>query len=207
MSISPVKTTGSRAADRMRIYKLALGALFISLSIVLTRYASIMLLPTIRVGFGSIPIQIAGIILGPISGTLVGLVADPLGFILNPQGTYHLGFLLSSALNGFIPGCISYGLIFLIQKDERLQKKTFQFDFWTALSSTIVLTLLCSILLNTMWLAQIFKTNYTALLITRLPAVLVNSLIHFVLLIVLLPALNKAGAGRIRSMNRLHKGN
>lgn len=190
----------SRARMRVQILKLSLAALFISLSIVLTRYASITPLPSVRIGFGSLPIQIAGIILGPIAGAVVGLIADPIGFTLNPQGAYHIGFTLSAVLNGLIPGLIALGIKRLAIKSDRSGRRLD--TLWIAIATTIAITAICSILLNTLWLSQILGTSYTVLLATRMPAVLISAVVHLVLLALLLPALDRAGATRIQRLSR-----
>ncbi|NLY05810.1 folate family ECF transporter S component, partial [Candidatus Sordicultor fermentans] len=63
-----------------------------TLSIVLTRLASIRIplggVEVIRIGFGQLPVIMAGIYFGPGSGALVGGLSDFLGFFLNPMGPY-----------------------------------------------------------------------------------------------------------------------
>lgn len=187
--------SSSRSEYRQKLYKLSLAALFISLSIILTRYASITPLPSIRIGFGSLPIQVAGIFLGPITGGLVGLIADPLGFVMNPQGTYHLGFTLSSVLNAVIPGLLAMTV-------RQRSKSTKAATFYLASLTTISITVICSALLNTLWLAQILHTSYEVLFISRLPATLLTGVVHFALLIIVIPALERAGASRIMRSSR-----
>lgn len=189
------KRSSSRSEYRQRLYRLSLAALFISLSIILTRYASITPLPSIRVGFGSLPIQVAGIFLGPLTGAVVGLIADPLGFVMNPQGTYHLGFTLTSVLNGVIPGLLAMAL-------RQRSKSSKAATFYLASLSTLSITILCSALLNTLWLAQMLHTDYTVLFISRLPAVLITAVVHFALLIIVIPSLERAGASRLLRSGR-----
>lgn len=190
----------TRSQYRIQLYKLSLAALFISLSIILTRYASITPVPTIRVGFGSIPIQIAGIFLGPLSGAVVGLIADPLGFVMNPQGTYHLGFTLTSVLNGVIPGLIALAL--RRKSDPSVKSGSKWRSVYLALLTTLTVTTFCSALLNTAWLSQLLGTPYDILFIGRLPAIILTAVVHFALLIIIIPALERAGAGRLLKRNR-----
>lgn len=87
------------------------AGLLAGLSIVFTRVFSFMIplagLPALRIGFGSLPITLAGILFGPLVGGAVGTVADLIGFLINPMGgAYFPGFTLSSALNGIIPGLV-----------------------------------------------------------------------------------------------------
>lgn len=85
------------------------AGLMAGLSIVLTRAFSFMIplagLPALRIGFGGLPVIISGILFGPFVGAVVGLVADLVGFMINPMGgAYFPGFTISAALSGVIPG-------------------------------------------------------------------------------------------------------
>ena len=96
------------------------AGLLAALSIVFTRVFSFMIplagLPALRIGFGTLPITISGILFGPLVGGLVGMVSDLVGFMINPMGgSYFPGFTLSAALEGIIPGLLFYW----IKKKER----------------------------------------------------------------------------------------
>ncbi|WP_058486648.1 folate family ECF transporter S component [Defluviitalea phaphyphila] len=89
--------------------------LLTGISIVLTRMFSYVIplggLPALRIGFGSIPITISGILFGPIAGALTGGVADLLGFMINPMGgPYIPGMTITAMLGGFLPGIIYWGI-------------------------------------------------------------------------------------------------
>ena len=129
-------------------------ALFAAISIVFTRYASVMIDDgTVRLGFGSIPIIFSGMILGPLAGAFIGIVADLLGILISPQGAFHPGLTLSSALTGLIPG-----LVVLILKNR---------GFLAALISNLLVYLIVSLALNTLWISQLYGTPYLVLLPTR----------------------------------------
>lgn len=105
---------------KVELRHIILGAIFTGISIILTRFFSQMIplagIPALRFGFGMIPIVLSGIICGPYVGGMVGVVADLIGFFINPMGgAYFPGFTLSSALGGIIPG-----LIFLVIRREEL---------------------------------------------------------------------------------------
>lgn len=84
--------------------------LFIALSVVLKilfeLYIPLGGLPTLRLNITAIPIMFSGIVLGPVAGLAVGFIADILSYIIKPAGPYFIGFTLSSALTGFIPGLL-----------------------------------------------------------------------------------------------------
>ncbi|GAB6108571.1 folate family ECF transporter S component [Fusibacter bizertensis] len=87
------------------------AALLATISIVLTRFLSLMLmlggLPALRVGFGSIPLIMSGMMFGPVIGGITGIVADLVGYMINPMGgTFFPGFTLSAALYGVIAGIL-----------------------------------------------------------------------------------------------------
>ena len=81
-------------------------SLLISLSIVLTRIASITIpfegVVTLRLGFGSLPVILAGILFGPYAGAIVGILGDIIGFNLNPMGVYLPQFTLIAGLHGLL---------------------------------------------------------------------------------------------------------
>lgn len=85
-------------------------SLLISLSIVLTRIASITIpfegVITLRLGFGPLPVILAGILFGPYAGAVVGILGDIIGFNLNPMGVYLPHFTLIAGLNGLLPPLI-----------------------------------------------------------------------------------------------------
>ena len=82
---------------RMPTSVLVKAGFLATVSIVLTRFLSIMLLlgglPALRVGFGNIPIIMSGMMFGPVVGGLTGVVADIVGYLINPMGgTFFPGF-------------------------------------------------------------------------------------------------------------------
>ncbi|WP_175438355.1 folate family ECF transporter S component [Fusibacter sp. 3D3] len=109
----------------MSTSSLVKAALLAAISIVLTRVFSLMVplggLPALRVGFGSVPIMLSGMLFGPLMGGITGFISDLLGYMMNPQGAYFPGFTLSSALFGIIPG--------LLFKTLKIQKQRFNYNF------------------------------------------------------------------------------
>jgi len=101
-----------RKKNQFSTSSLVKAAVLAAISLILTRVLSIMLplggMPALRLGFGSIPIMISGMLFGPIIGALTGVVADLIGVAVNSMGgTYFPGFTLSAATTGFI-----FGLLF-----------------------------------------------------------------------------------------------
>lgn len=86
--------------------------LLTALAVVLTRFASIRIaiggVEGIRLGFGALPIIMAGVYFGPLGGAVVGAIADVVGFFLSPIGVYMPHFTVTSALTGALPGLVWY---------------------------------------------------------------------------------------------------
>lgn len=106
------------------------AALLATVSIVLTRFFSLILplggLPALRVGFGSIPLIMAGMMFGPVIGGITGVVADIVGYMINPMGgTFFPGFTVSAALYGVMAG--------LLFKTFKIHKMKVNFNFINAI--------------------------------------------------------------------------
>ncbi len=95
---------------RLTTREIVYMSLFISLNVVLTRIASIRFsiggVESLRVGLGPFPVIIAGIILGPAAGGIVGALGDIIGFTINPMGPYVPYITLTAALTGIIPAFV-----------------------------------------------------------------------------------------------------
>ncbi|MGL5541533.1 MAG: folate family ECF transporter S component [Erysipelotrichaceae bacterium] len=85
---------------------LALGAMFVMLSVGLS-FFSMMLpvlgFPALKIGFSTIPLVIAGLLLNPMMAMLVGLVTDVVGLLLVPTNFPFFGFTLNTILWCLIP--------------------------------------------------------------------------------------------------------
>ena len=127
-------------------------ALLIALQIVLSRFLSIST-PILRISLGFVPVAIAGMLFGPLSGGLVAATADFLGAILFPIGAYFPGFTLTAFLTGVV-----YGL-FLYQKEK---------SWFRIVASVLVISLILNLGMNTFWLMVITGKGYLALLPARL---------------------------------------
>lgn len=81
-------------------------ALLVALNIILTRIFSVRIsfegIEGIRIGFGTLPVILAGVLLGGKQGFITGVIGDIIGFELNPTGFYLPTFTLVAGLNGMI---------------------------------------------------------------------------------------------------------
>lgn len=93
--------SGLRVFGSTRI--LVVAAIFTALSMVLGKFCAINIGDSIRIGFGGLPIQMAGIMFGPYIGAAVGLVADVVGCLLRGYSINPIITLGSTSI-GFVSG-------------------------------------------------------------------------------------------------------
>lgn len=118
-------------------------------SVILTRFFGTMLpiagVGALRLSFGEVPIILAGLLFGPVAGGTVGMLADLIGYPINPfGGAYFPPLTLTSALHGILPPLI---IRFYARPPYR----------WRAL--------LPAILLNDMITAMVLQTFFLSLLL------------------------------------------
>lgn len=133
----------------------------VAISIVLTRFASVLIpiggVQGLRLSFGELPIMIAGFLFGPIIGGLTGIAADLIGVLVNPMGPYFPGFTISSMMWGVIPG-----IIMIISGNGR------SFSLKKILISVTISYLLISLVLNTLWISMLYGSAFIVLLPPRI---------------------------------------
>lgn len=161
---------------KLNTSQLVKAALLTALSIIFTRYLAIMITPTLRISIGFVAIMIAGLLYGPIVGAVVGIVSDIIGLILNAQGTPHLGFTLSSALTGVIPGIIS---MYYLKKDFINRNKV----LIASVISALLVGLFVHLTLNTIWLTQLMGRGFINIVVPRA----LKTLIEIVIVTILIP--------------------
>ena len=136
--------------------RILLTALFLASTIVLGRILSIRT-PIITIGFAFAPIMLCAIILGWKYSTFVATLADIIGALLFPTGSFFFGFTITSLLTGLV-----YGLI--------LYRKPFKIDKQFIIRLIIATVIVCGILngvLNTIWIIMISKGASKIIITTR----------------------------------------
>ncbi len=83
---------------------LILMAALVAMQIILARFLSIQVSEILRISFESVPVILAGMWLGPLSGAIVALVADVLGTVLSGYGIWFPPIALGPVLVGVISG-------------------------------------------------------------------------------------------------------
>ena len=132
-------------------HRLVLMAMFVAVQIILSRFLSINLW-NLKIGFSFIPIVLAGILLGPLSAGLVGLVADVIGATLFPIGAFFPGFSLTSFITAF-----GYG--FFLHKNQSMKN---------IVAAVLFSEIVGTIFLNTLWISILYGAPFVAVLIPRL---------------------------------------
>jgi ECF transporter S component (folate family) len=158
---------------RVATRKLTTLGLLVAVSIVLSRMVPVIVpfagIPALRIGFGQVPVMLAGILFGPGAGAVTGALADLIGSTLFPIGPYFPGFTLSYAVFGCLP--------VIIWRQFPRDKA----GYWT-LFLAVFLTSLAVSVLNTIWLAMLSQRAVWVLLPPRLLASLLQVPIHTLVL-------------------------
>ncbi len=141
------------AKKKLNTTKLVFASLLIALGVVLKFSLEIVISPDFRINFVNIPIMLSGITLGPVYGFAVGFISDFLQYLVRPGGVYYPGFTLSTALYGLIPG-----LMFMYFK----KKSDNPFTLKNILLTTLICEIICSMLLNTFFLFQLYSYSVLA---------------------------------------------
>lgn len=160
-------------------HKVAYIGFLVSLSVILTRIFSFYALPTIRIGFGNVPIIFSGILLGPISGAITGGLSDVVGMLVFPSGgAYFPGFTISKILLGAIPG-----IIMNHYKGSKISGMVL---------SIILSEIICSLILDTLWLSMFYNKGILAMLPSRIIARVIITAAEIPMVLVTYGALNHA---------------
>lgn len=161
-----------------KTYKVVLSGILIALSIVLTRLLSINIDQYIRISFGFVPIILAGILVGPYFGFAVGALADLLGCLLFGVPPYPL-ITLTSALVGLLSWLI-------YRMSGRIKE-------WARILLTVTLIqIICTILLQTLWLSMLLGQGYMVLMPWRAVIGAASIPVYTILIYAILAGLRKA---------------
>ena len=94
-----------------RVQSMTLAALLIAVGVIFSGLFSFYLplfgYPSLKVDLTSVILLVAGMLLGPWYGALVGLGTDLIGYVIFSPGTYHPGITLNAVLFGLIGGLVS----------------------------------------------------------------------------------------------------
>ena len=180
------KTTSQREIAMRATARIAYTGVLVALA---TLFNVITFYPVKYLAFSLsvVPTFLAGIMLGPVSGFLVGFLGDLLGWLILPQGAYMPLIGVSSGLWGAIGG-----LIFL----------SFDIKYYFKIIICFVVSLLfCTSFLNTFNLWLVYsngKSTFWAYLWLRLPFQFAMASINCFLTIITYRELQKAKVFRFK---------
>ena len=159
-----------RLGSNLRL--LAVSAFLAALSIVCGKYLALPVGNVLRFSFENLPILLAGMMFGPITGALVGIVADVLGcvmvaYTINPLVT------LGAACIGLLGG-----ILFRLTKKLPL--------LWQTCITVILTHLVASVIVKTFGLAAYYDMPFHILLLWRLLNYAVVGVVEWLLLYTIL---------------------
>lgn len=125
----------------LNLRKVIFSGLFLASTIVLSRFLAINT-PIVSISFSFLPIILSAMMIGTGYTVLISGLSDLIGALLFPFGAYFPGYTLSSILAGLI-----YGLF--LKKSKDLSYKQFLFRL---IVSCILVSLICNLCLNTLWI-------------------------------------------------------
>lgn len=158
-------------------HQLVLIAMLAAAQVVLARFLSIPMW-NLRIGFSFVPLVLAAVLMGAIPAAVTAAIADLIGATLFPSGPFFPGFTLTAAVTGFLYG------VFLHKKQTMPH----------IVGAVLTTELLCSILMNTVWISMLYGTPYIALLPTRVPHAVGMTIVEIVvirLLVTYIPHLKR----------------
>ena len=107
MSVPANPSQKNRSAAKSALKRLVLGAMLAAMSVVIGMFCKSFLNfggGLWRVSFENLPIILAGVFLGPVTGGMVGIVSDLTSYLLSPQ-IYPPNLIVT--LGAFTVGCVS----------------------------------------------------------------------------------------------------
>lgn len=170
----------------MKCYKISeskktiLSSLLLAIFIILDRLLTINT-QFVVLNLSLVPIMVAGMILGWKYAMLIGILGDFIGAILWPFGEYFLGFTISVGLSGLVFG------LFLYETPNK-PKKHFKIK---AIFSTLIVTIVINLLLNSLWLNIMYGKAYMYYLGIRVLAQVITFPLYIGTIIILEKTLKK----------------
>ncbi len=160
--------------------KLILSAMLLAITIVLSRFLSINT-ELLSIGFSFVSVMLSAIWLGPKYSAIISGLADLIGALLFPFGTFFIGFTISAILKGLI-----YGLI-LYKKGQELSDRELLIRL---IISSIIVIIFVNILLNAVWLNIMYDKAFITILSLRTIAQFIMLPIQVLTVYALIKALN-----------------
>ncbi len=152
---------------KLNLRDLVIISFLLGAQIALSRVVPVINTPIAKISFGFIPVVLVAILYKPSVTMVFGGMADFIGAILFPIGTYYPVFTLTAIIR---EGIIGFGLY----------KKKLSFP--RILIVFLTSTALCTVLLNTYWISLLFDKMFWPLLISRASTAVVKVIIQVMII-------------------------
>ena len=164
--------------------QLTFAALLAALAVVLSVHPfTFYLTQSIRITFREVPIYLCSVTLGPILGGICSFIADLCGTFISSSGNaWNPLFALNAVLIGVIPGILMRILESLIKRIP------------ATIVSVTTANVAVSVFLTPLWLYILGMNGgvpYWTLLLTRLPLILVMTVIQILVILLLTPIVRR----------------
>lgn len=134
-----------------KIRTITVAAMFGAISVVLG-YFTIEIGSFLKIGFSTIANQFVYYLFGPVVGGAFGGALDILKYLIKPTGEFFLGFTIGAMIGGVLYGCILY------KRPISLVR---------VLIAELVVSIVCNMLLGTLWLSILYGKGFMVLLPMR----------------------------------------
>lgn len=167
---------------------LATAGMLLALAVIFG-FLKVPITDTLEIRFLTLPIAMAGILLGPVYGILVGALTDIVSYIVMPTGAFFPGFTISYALTGLI-----YAIVAHVDSKGKI-----------SLVRILIAQLICSffidVLLNSLWLSILYGIPFMVVLVPRIPKEIIMYPIYSLLLFFILRQIKNSAASLLPTRN------
>lgn len=167
-------------AEFKQVKTLTVVGMLGALSIVLG-YFTVAIGDFMKIGFSTVANQVVYYLFGPVLGGFYGAALDILKYWMKPTGAYFPGFTLTAILAGVIYG------FFLYKKP---------INFWRILAAELTVSIICNMLLGTLWLTLMYDRGFLAILPVRVLKNLIQCPINAGVVFMILMAVESSGIKR-----------
>ncbi len=148
-----------------QLFKIILTALLIAINIILERFVPTYSVWNNNISFGFVAVAFAACYLGIPYAIAVGGFGDLIGALIKPFGPYFPGYTITNMLVGLCLG------IFLYKKAT----------IWRISIATVINKLVCSLVLNTIFIAVLYRGGIAAfwiVFVSRIPFVALMTVVE-----------------------------
>lgn len=167
------------------LVSLAVTAVLTAVAVIISRFLSINLW-NMSIGFSFVAIMLCGMLTGTIWGGVCGALTDFIGAILFPFGPYFPGFTATAFLSGVL-----FGVLGIAAKKIKSTPKFIAL----CIAVIVVKEVVCSLLLNTLWISMLYGSPFFTVFVTRIPLSAVTAVLETLFAVIvkasIIPALTK----------------